>query len=564
MFGTTYNQLLDPVYTRLPTGVVKPHGWGMNMAQVLAHGLASEQPLWYSYVKDSIWQGGMLEYSEMQEAAPYWFNSWVALAYQLRNDTLIGYTENFLDHVLASRHPSGNFGPDPFNTSLPVLLWPRYLVMLGLIQHAEADPARKQEICDLMHAFVPYATKRFADGDIGDEDLGGQYGFQVVRWEELVLVLQWLYDNDPRGKEQQLVALMRAAQTQGFSWKRDFYVDNGTFPRLAVLPAEDTQERHGVNIAESLKSEALVWRVTGDPSDIASTYARIEMLWKYHGRPQGIFSTDEHLGGLHPSRGTELCASVEAMFSLEYMYAILGEPAWADLTEKIAYNAVPAQYLHQTNQIAVANRTGPTPWTTDGPYSNVLGMEPEFPCCTVNHAQAWPKFWANSFLLARRGRELVHALLGPAKLSVELEGGAHVNVTVDTLYPFGETLTYTISASAPFTFHIRIPGWAKAASSLSINDQPASALTHDPKTALQTVSVPASNTTIRLYLDMQIEVEERSNGSVAVHRGPLFYAVDLAYNETLTPARRASGPLRLLNRLPGVPDSDLQLVSTLY
>lgn len=31
------------------------------------------------------------------------------------------------------------------------------------------------------------------------------------------------------------------------------------------------------------------------------------------------------------------------MFSLEYMYAILGEPAWADLTEKIAYNAVPAQ-----------------------------------------------------------------------------------------------------------------------------------------------------------------------------------------------------------------------------
>lgn len=25
-----------------------------------------------SSVKDSIWQGGMLEYSEMQEAAPYW------------------------------------------------------------------------------------------------------------------------------------------------------------------------------------------------------------------------------------------------------------------------------------------------------------------------------------------------------------------------------------------------------------------------------------------------------------------------------------------------------------
>ena len=60
---------------------------------------------------------------------------------------------------------------------------------------------------------------------------------------QLVLVLQWLYDNDPRGKETELVSLMRAAQDQGFSWKRDFYVDNGTFPRLPVIPGEDTQER---------------------------------------------------------------------------------------------------------------------------------------------------------------------------------------------------------------------------------------------------------------------------------------------------------------------------------
>lgn len=52
-------------------------------------------------------------------------------------------------------------------------------------QYAEADPRRIDEICDLMHAFVPYAAKRFADGDVGDETLGGQYGFQVVRWEEV-------------------------------------------------------------------------------------------------------------------------------------------------------------------------------------------------------------------------------------------------------------------------------------------------------------------------------------------------------------------------------------------
>ncbi|KAI0725972.1 hypothetical protein C8Q72DRAFT_784664 [Fomitopsis betulina] len=530
------------MYMRLPTGTVKPHGWGLDMAQVLAHGLASQQPVWYSYVKDSIWQGGMLEYSEMQEAAPYWFNSWIALAHQLQNETLLGYTETFLNYILASRHSSGDFGPGPFNASLPTLLWPRYLIMLGLIQYAEADPRRKDEICDLIHAFVPYAAKRFADGDIGDETLGGQYGFQVVRWEELVLVLQWLYDNDPRGKENELISLMRAAQSQGFSWKRDFYVDNGTFPRLPVIPGEDTQERtrHGVNIAESLKSEALVWRITGDPTDIASTYARMEMLWEYHGRPQGIFSTDEHLAGLHPSRGSEYCASVEAMFSLEYMYAIMGEPDWADLTEKITYNAVPAQstpdwwaqqYLQQTNQVWVRNRTDGQPWTTDGPYSNVMGMESEFPCCTVNHPQAWPKFWANSFLRADGGRALVHALLGPAKLETTTVSGIRVNVTVDTLYPFGQTLNYKIEASAPFIFYIRIPGWAGPGSSLNINGRRSFELSPDPRTSLQAVETSQGETLVELYLDMEVMVEKRSNGSIAVHRGPLFYAVDLAYED---------------------------------
>ena len=59
----------------------------------------------------------------------------------------------------------------------------------------------------------------------------------------------------------------------------------------------------GTDDCTALKSEALAWRMTGDQSDSDSTYDRIDMLWKYHGRPQGIFSTDEHLGGLNPSRG---------------------------------------------------------------------------------------------------------------------------------------------------------------------------------------------------------------------------------------------------------------------
>ncbi|TFY63122.1 hypothetical protein EVJ58_g3436 [Rhodofomes roseus] len=523
--------LLDPLYTRLPTGAVKPYGWALNMAQVQANGLASQQPIWFSYVRDSVWFGGMLEYSEMQEAAPYWYNGWVGLAYQLQNETLLNYTQTFLDYVLDSQESSGNFGPPPFNTSLPVLLWPRYMIMLGLIQHAEADPSQATAINDLMHNFVSYAAERFAAGDLGTEDLGEQYGYQQVRWEELVLVLQWLYDNDPRGEEQQLISLMQAARAQGYSWKDDFYVDNGTFPREAVSAADSGMHNHGVNVGESLKSEALAWRMTGEQSDIDSTYDRIDMLWQYHGRPQGIFGTDEHLAGLGPSRGSEYCTSVETMFSLELIYAILGNPEWADLTEKITYNSLPAQstpdwwghqYLQQTNQI----------W-------------------------GWPKFWANSFLLADNGTSLVHAFLGPATVSTTLANGTTADVTVDTLYPFGSTLSYNITASAPFTFYIRIPSWAQNASSISVNGAAASPLSQDASSTLQSVYVGAGETTVELYLEMQTEIEEGLNGSIAIHRGPLFYAVDLAYNDTETAALRSTGPLDFLETLPNVPASDL-------
>lgn len=59
----------------------------------------------------------------------------------------------------------------------------------------------------------------------------------------------------------------------------------------------------------AIKSEALAYRFTRDSSDYDSTQKRIDLLMTYHGRPSGIFSGDEHLAGLHPSRGCEFMLS---------------------------------------------------------------------------------------------------------------------------------------------------------------------------------------------------------------------------------------------------------------
>jgi hypothetical protein len=40
-------------------------------------------------------------------------------------------------------------------------------------------------------------------------------------------------------------------------------------------------------LTPALKSEALAWRFTGDPTDIQSTFDRLDMLYTYHGQVSG-------------------------------------------------------------------------------------------------------------------------------------------------------------------------------------------------------------------------------------------------------------------------------------
>ncbi len=74
---------------------------------------------------------------------------------------------------------------------------------------------------------------------------------------------------------------------------------------------------------------------------------------------------------------------------------------------RLAFNALPGtltddmwahQYNQEPNQVECSLHH--KPWVSDGPESNLFGLEPNFGCCTANYHQGWPKFAASLFFLS--------------------------------------------------------------------------------------------------------------------------------------------------------------------
>src|SRR5690606_17970645 len=94
-----------------------------------------------------------------------------------------------------------------------------------------------------------------------------------------------------------------------------------------------------------------------------------------------------------------------------------------------------------------------------GGQAHLFGLEPNYGCCTANMHQGWPKYALSTWMRSADG--LVATVHAPTELRTTV-GAVPVSVMVDTDYPFKDTVTYRVTASAPveFTLWLRIPGWA--------------------------------------------------------------------------------------------------------
>jgi DUF1680 family protein len=496
----------------LPLGQIRPAGWLRDQLRLQADGLSGHLDEFWPDVAHSRWIGGD---AEGWERGPYWLDGIVPLAFLLDDERLISKAHHWIDQILTRQDADGWFGPVlDSQYSYAYDPWPRFIILKALTQFYEATG--DERIIPAMQRFLRMLHRLL--------DQRHLRSWAYYRWADLALSVFWLYE---RTGESWLLDLADKLADQGFDWRAHF----ARFAAREKSRREECDLRtHVVNNAMAIKQPGVQLRQSRDAADRDAALQIMATLDRFHGQATGMFSGDEHLAGLSPSQGTELCAVVEYMFSLEMLMTMLGEAPLADRLEQIAFNALPAtfspdmwahQYDQQVNQV-VCRVDRDQPWTSNGPDSNTYGLAPHFGCCTANMHQGWPKFAAHLWMRSPDGG-LAAVAYAPCAVRTDVQG-VPVEIDLDTNYPFDGDLRLRVRTERPLRFplHLRIPGWA-AGAEIQIGDEPA---------------IPASagafhvitrmwqdETTIRVRLPLHARIARRFNNSVAIYRGPLLYGL---------------------------------------
>jgi len=456
----------------LPLGSIRPAGWLKDQLRLQADGLSGHLDQFWPDIKDSAWFGGD---ADDWERAPYWLDGVVPLAFLLDDDDLKARIMEYMDGILKAQDESGRITPGEDAGRYD--LWGVFLVLKPLIQYYEATGDER----------VPEAVERCLRWVEGHIDARPLFNWGKYRWFESLIAIYWMYEQTG---EDWLLDLAVKLHAQGFNWI-DFF---RRWPLTRPTPkGKWTYMGHVVNNAMAVKAPALWWRLSAEDRDRAMVKELIRLQDQYHGQVTGMFTGDECFAGLNPSQGTELCAVMEYLYSL------------------------------QVNQVECSIKEDRL-WTTNGPDSNIYGLEPNFGCCTANLSQGWPKFAAHLWMKSADDG-LAAAAYAPCVIKTAV-AGVPVEIEVETDYPFRENISIHVRVEEPVSFplHLRIPGWAEEAS-LAVGDELQGDLEAGTFHRLERRWV--GDERILLRLPMRVRTSRRYNNAIAVERGPLVYALKL-------------------------------------
>jgi hypothetical protein len=521
-YPSNQEPLLEARFVELPLTAVMPRGWLKDQLRVQANGLTGHLDEFWPSLKNSAWKGGD---GESWERGPYYLDGLVPLAYLLEDEELIAKANNWMEHILKSPQPNGWFGPEENEDR-----WPLAVGLKVVTQYYEATG--DERALELIKNYFDYLHRENPNWPHNE--------WRGVRAMENAVTAFWLYR---RTGDEKLLEVVDSIFEKSFTWSHYFnlfpfksktigwvaYYDQEKHPKIDKY--EFGHPTHVVNIAMGTKYPGIYYQRSRNEKHKDASLEGIKKLDQYHGQVTGRFTGDEHLAGKRPTQGTEHCAVVEYMFSLEKLMAFYGDVKLADRLESLAYNANPGtwtadcwahQYDQQANQVlvSIARRE----WTSNDDTSNLYGLEPNFGCCTANMHQGWPKFVSHMWM-ATNDEGLAAIAYGPNVVTAKVGDGSEVTITQKTNYPFEGEIEFVVDTDQPveFPLYLRIPSWADEAKITS----PSERTSADAGTFEVIERTWKSGDKVSLSLPMKVRGETRYNNSIALLRGPLYYSLKI-------------------------------------
>jgi uncharacterized protein len=507
--------LLQNAYIKLPLGAVKPSGWLKSQLENQAAALTGNLDDFWPDLVNSSWRGGI---GESWERGPYFLDGLVPLAYLLNDERLINKVKSWIEPILASSSDTGWYGPVKNKDR-----WPLAVANKVLMQYYDATgDKRALNVLTKYYRYLHYSKPDWPDKD-----------WRGARAMENAVTGYWLFRQTGEPWILETIASIQKNSSDWTTYYEKFPWDSAAAAdkKIPLNWGPDGLTAHVVNNAMAIKYPGLWYQQSKDERFKKAVFSGIEKYDLNHGQPGGRFSGDEHLSGKSPSQGTELCSVVEYMFSLEELYEIFGNSKLADRLELLAYNSLPGtttpdfwahQYDQQANQILVSGAK--RDWTTNGDYSNIYGLMPNFACCLANMHQGWPKF-VESMWMATNENGLALVTYGPSTVKARVGNGNEVTINEETDYPFNGSVKLTINTekTVRFPIDLRIPGWADSVSirfknkSIKIKNLPTFKIRERWKNGDQ----------IFIELPMHLRVEKRYNNSLTLLRGPLCFSLQI-------------------------------------
>jgi len=510
--------LLPTAFIALPLGAIQPRGWLRDQLHVQARGLTGHlDEIWADVGDDSAWLGGA---GEGWERGPYYLDGLLPLAYlvddpELR-DMLLRKANKWVEAFLTSQLDNGYFGPGRYRD-----WWSRMIVLKVLMQHYEATADAR--VIPFMLNYARYQQRALPARPLES--------WAMARAMDNILVWHWLYNLTGEA----FLLDLSATLWKGTADWANLQANNKVADLLELGEWNTGMFTHVVNNAMGAKAAGVFYPQSGDEWHKFAARRGIEQLLEHHGQPHGMFSGDEHLHGTAPTQGTELCAVVEFMYSLEELLRITGDAYFADRLEQVAYNALPAthtkdwwahQYDQQVNQVLVT--VDQRDWMNNGDWANIFGLEPNFGCCTANMHQGYPKFTKNLVMQTADGGVAVVAY-APCEAKTFVNGDVPITLTVDSEYPFDGRVAIHVHHSQPdgiaFPLVVRVPAWARG-TTIHVNG---SIMTGDAPPGYLPIERPwRDGDAITLDMPMDVRLTTGHGDLLSVRRGALLFALKIA------------------------------------